>query len=192
MIRLAKALWACDCSAGLMVNKLAQATGFLPDYCADLCLPGESHISTPVVRQGSRRWREAVGLSVLQWTMLGTCEAASQGDEQKRKASQDWYPETHVTESQAACEVTLSCSIQTTSGAKALSQLFSAVFPPIYLVSVLKAHFFFHLLCHKELKAVSLFCVEVRSNLARSSLSSRFHFSCSAYIFHGFTGGCKS
>lgn len=112
-------------------GKLAQATGFQPAYCADLCLPGESHISTPAARQGSRRRREAVGLSVLQWMRLGTCETASQGGEQKRKASQDWYPEPHVTASQAACEVTLLSSIQTTSGAKALSRLFSAVSHPL-------------------------------------------------------------
>lgn len=61
----------------------------------------------------------------------GTREAVSQGGEHKGKVSWDSHSEPHVKASQAARELTLSCSLQGTSGGLALSWLLPAASPAL-------------------------------------------------------------
>ena len=168
---------------GLVENKPAKATCFLPDYCADLPPWRKPCLYT---RQGrgavrSRTWKEAergcLTFGRWGWAHGRWCLKVA-----NRKVSRDWHSEPHVKASQAACELALSCSIQGTSGGLVCSWLFPAASPPLpALCQTLNSEcpLLFPSSFLEEAESGFSFCAEVRSNVKRFSLSCPFRFSCS-------------
>lgn len=135
MIRLAKlqgtvSLGLLSWLIGLMVNSLNQQV-----FCQTTVLISASLEKAIYLHrlQGRGAGGEGRQWGCLSFSGGGWAHVRLHLEEvnKREKPARTGYPVPHVKASQAACEVTLSSSIQTTSGAKALSRLFSAVSHPL-------------------------------------------------------------